>query len=49
MDKIPEIKINLDEPCKICGRGGAIQHGVCLKCVTKNIEKILKDTEGEER
>jgi hypothetical protein len=28
-----EIKINLDAPCRQCGKKGATQSGLCLKCV----------------
>ena len=29
-----EIKINMDVPCKRCGKKGATQNGYCLPCAT---------------
>jgi len=34
-----EIIIDMDRKCKRCGKKGATQSGVCLKCVTKAIQK----------
>jgi len=31
------ISVNLDAKCKRCGKGGATQSGVCMKCITKAI------------
>jgi len=33
------MNIDTDEPCKQCGKGGAVNHGICLECATKNITK----------
>ncbi len=37
-----DIKIDMDRPCKKCGRKGATQYGVCLKCVQKYMLAKLK-------
>lgn len=34
-----EITIDMDKKCKRCGKGGATQSGLCLKCVLKAIQK----------
>jgi len=34
------LHIDMDKPCTICGEKGATPSGLCLKCVTKNLEKI---------
>jgi len=33
------IEIDLDKKCVRCGEKGATQNGLCLKCVTKAIER----------
>ena len=33
------IEINLDKKCKRCGEKGATKNGLCLKCVTKALER----------
>jgi len=38
MGKPVVINIDLDKKCIRCGRGGATQSGVCLKCISKAIE-----------
>ena len=33
MKPILNIEINMDTPCKKCGKKGATQNGYCLKCI----------------
>lgn len=35
MSNIPTITINMDKKCAECGKGGAADNGICLKCTTK--------------
>jgi hypothetical protein len=37
------IEINMDKKCKKCGKPGATQCGLCMKCVSKEISKMIKD------
>ena len=32
------IEIDLDKKCVRCGKKGATQKGICLKCITKALE-----------
>ena len=32
------IHVNLDAKCKRCGKGGAMQNGICMPCMTKAIK-----------
>lgn len=46
------VNVDLDAKCKRCGKPGATQSGVCLKCITKAIKNgefdhILKPTEQD--
>lgn len=43
------ITIDMGEPCKLCGAPGAVEHGVCLKCLKKGMEsrKIGRRTIAE--
>lgn len=34
-----DIHINMDAKCKRCGKGGATDGGLCLKCIAKAITK----------
>ena len=36
------IHINLDAKCKKCGKGGATQCGLCLKCVADALVRDIK-------
>ncbi len=38
MVKTFEIKINLDNKCKRCGKGGATESGICLSCMARTIK-----------
>uniref|UniRef100_A0A6M3LNJ1 Uncharacterized protein n=1 Tax=viral metagenome TaxID=1070528 RepID=A0A6M3LNJ1_9ZZZZ len=35
---IVTFNIDFDEKCKQCGKGGAVNGGICLKCLNKNIK-----------
>lgn len=36
--KTLEIHVDLDKPCKKCGKGGAVNDtGLCLNCISKRI------------
>lgn len=35
---IPTITINLDKKCRRCGKPGATDGGLCLKCISKGIK-----------
>lgn len=37
MNKVLRIDINEDKKCKQCGKGGACQNGLCLKCIAKKM------------
>ena len=39
------ININLDERCKQCGKKGAVNGNICLKCINKNIKNGVYDKE----
>jgi len=46
------ININMDNKCARCGKKGAMDNGICLKCLTKAIERgeydhILKPKRAE--
>ena len=43
MSKIPTIEINMDKKCDECGRDGACQNGLCLKCGFKKLNEKIKD------
>jgi uncharacterized OB-fold protein len=32
------IHVNLDKKCSRCGKGGAMQNGICMKCFSKAIK-----------
>jgi len=38
----PTITIELGVKCKACGRKGATECGYCLRCVSKHLERRLK-------
>ena len=38
MDKPYVISVDLDAKCKRCGQGGAMQNGLCMKCMAKAIK-----------
>lgn len=35
---IPTFTVNMDEKCKQCGKKGAVNGGICMKCMTKNLK-----------
>ncbi len=37
------IEIDMDKPCKKCGKKGATQCGLCMKCIAKEIPQMIKD------
>ena len=37
----PVINIDIDRPCNICGKKGAVQGGICLECAADRIAKNL--------
>ena len=39
MTEIPTIIIDMDKKCSTCGKAGACQNGLCLKCISKKIKK----------
>ena len=42
-----EININMDALCAECGKKGAAQNGICLKCMTKVFQgKPMKSEQG---
>lgn len=32
-----QINIDMDKKCPECGKGGATQNGLCLRCITKSM------------
>lgn len=38
MQTIPTITVNMDKKCAECGKGGAVDSGICLACTTKAIQ-----------
>jgi hypothetical protein len=36
------LNIDMDAACPQCGKGGAVNHGICLTCVNKNLLKKMK-------
>jgi len=46
-----EIIVDLEKKCQRCGKGGATQNGLCLKCIVKetkegqfdNVPKAIKE------
>ncbi len=41
--KTYKISLDLDAKCKRCGKGGAMPNGLCMPCVTKDIQaKIFR-------
>lgn len=55
MADVPTININMDKKCTQCGKKGAMDNGLCLKCVTKNLRagrydniiKEIRDKKGQ--
>jgi hypothetical protein len=39
MTKTTTINIDLDRPCRKCGKKGAAQNGLCLECITAFVEQ----------
>jgi len=37
------IEIDFDKKCKTCGKKGACQNGLCIKCTSKAIVKMIND------
>ena len=46
MNKTPTITIDPDKKCKSCGKRGATQSGICLKCVVKRLKQGKEDAHG---
>jgi hypothetical protein len=40
------LEINMDQACRICGRPGACQNGLCIKCTA---DMIIKKGRKNER
>ena len=38
MKAVRTIEIDQDRKCKLCGKGGAAQGGICLVCAAKNVK-----------
>lgn len=38
MEKPYTIHVNLDAKCERCGKGGAMQNGICMSCMAKAIK-----------
>ncbi len=36
---VPIIQVDMDRKCKICGAGGAMPSGICMKCAGEKIRK----------
>lgn len=34
------IKINMAKKCAECGKGGAVQSGICLRCIAQAIRGV---------
>ena len=41
MGKNYELTVDLDKPCILCGREGAVNNGLCLECLNKNLSRIM--------
>ena len=37
------INIDLGKKCSNCGKSGACDNGLCLKCISKKLTQIQKD------
>lgn len=40
-DTVRTITIDLNKRCTLCGKRGATPRGWCLKCITKNLDKLI--------
>lgn len=36
------VEIDMDKPCKRCGKGGATGNGYCLRCGLKLLPQVLE-------
>ena len=36
------IVINMDKPCRRCGKAGATQGGLCMRCVAEDLIKQIR-------
>ena len=39
MSKTVKIHIDMDKKCAECGKGGAVQNGLCMSCTTKSLDE----------
>jgi len=39
-DKVYNLNINEDEQCPSCGKGGSVNHGLCLSCANKKAKLL---------
>jgi hypothetical protein len=39
MPKTVVIHVDLDAKCKQCGKGGATQSGLCMKCIAAGVKR----------
>ncbi len=42
------ITVNMDKKCVECGKGGAVDSGICLGCTTKALKgRLMKSPAGQ--
>lgn len=43
------LNINMDKKCAECGKGGATDSGICLKCCTRSMNPLhtMKSRQGK--
>lgn len=41
--KVHEFKINDDQPCPRCGKGGSVNGGLCLKCASDQARDEMEE------
>lgn len=48
MSDTVRFEIDMDKKCKNCGKPGACQNGLCLKCTSKVIIKKMRNAQADE-
>ena len=46
MDDIPTITINMDKKCSECGKKGAAQCGLCIRCAGDRAIRKIKEAKA---
>ena len=40
MAEVPTITVDWDRKCRKCGKRGATEYGLCMRCIARHVQKM---------